>query len=137
MNIIFNINEIKPVAEKVWRQFSYRKIWAFYAEMGAGKTTFIHALCETLGVNDAISSPTFAIINEYKSPVTGTIYHMDWYRIKNAEEARRAGVEDCLLSGDLCLIEWAEKAAELLPQDVLNIYIETIYQNTRKIKISF
>ncbi len=119
----------------MWQQFSHKKIWAFYAPMGAGKTTFIHALCETLEVKDAISSPTFAIINEYKSAVAGTIFHMDWYRLKDEEEAQQAGVEDCLLSGNFCLVEWPEKAEGLLPEDVLHISIELINENIRRILV--
>jgi len=101
--------------------------------MSSGKTTFIHALCEVLQVKDVISSPTFPIINEYNSPVTGIIYHMDWYRLKDEEEAIQAGIEDCLLSSNLCLIEWPDKAPGLLPDDALNIYIETINTNTRRL----
>jgi tRNA threonylcarbamoyladenosine biosynthesis protein TsaE len=135
MEFIFDLKKIKIVAEKMWQQFSHKKIWAFYAPMGAGKTTFIHALCETLEVKDAISSPTFAIINEYKSAVAGTIFHMDWYRLKDEEEAQQAGVEDCLLSGNFCLVEWPEKAEGLLPEDVLHISIELINENIRRILV--
>jgi len=101
--------------------------------MGAGKTTFIHALCEELGVVSAISSPTFAIINEYKSKEAGAIYHMDWYRLKNEEEAVNAGVEDSLLSKDLCLVEWPENAAGLLPDDTFHIHIEVLDPETRRL----
>src|SRR6185436_4083468 len=95
---------------------------------------FIHALCvDVLEVKDVISSPTFAIINEYKSSVAGTIFHMDWYRLKDEEEAIQAGIEDSLLSGNLCLIEWPDKAAGLLPDDTLHIQIEMIDNNKRKL----
>jgi tRNA threonylcarbamoyladenosine biosynthesis protein TsaE len=136
MEFIFDLKEIKAVTEKIWQQFSNKKIWAFYAPMGAGKTTFIHALCETLEVKDAISSPTFAIINQYESEVAGTIFHMDWYRLKDEEEAQQAGIEDCLLSGNFCLIEWPEKAEGLLADDVLHIHIETVDKNTRRISVN-
>ncbi len=135
MEFIFNLSEIKLTAKKIWQQFSHKKIWAFYGQMGAGKTTFIHALCEILEVKDSISSPTFALINEYKSSIAGTIFHMDWYRVKDEQEAQLAGMEDCLLSGNLCLVEWAEKAEGLLPDDALDIFVETIDEQTRKILI--
>jgi tRNA threonylcarbamoyladenosine biosynthesis protein TsaE len=136
MEFIFDLKEIKAVTEKIWQQFSNKKIWAFYAPMGAGKTTFIHALCETLEVKDAISSPTFAIINQYESEVAGTIFHMDWYRLKDEEEAQQAGIEDCLLSGNFCLIEWPEKAEGLLADDVLHIHIEMVDENNRRISVT-
>lgn len=133
MELLFSKDQIKQAAAKTWKENKAKKIWAFHGEMGAGKTTFIHALCEALEVKDVVSSPTFAIINEYKSNVAGTIYHMDWYRLKDEEEAIQAGIEDSLLSGNLCLIEWPEKAAGLLPDDTLNLYVETIDEHTRKI----
>ena len=133
MELLFSKDQIKQAAVETWKQNKAKKIWAFHGEMGAGKTTFIHALCEALEVKDVVSSPTFAIINEYKSEVVGTIYHMDWYRLKDEEEAIQAGIEDSLLSGNLCLIEWPEKAAGLIPDDTLNLYVETIDENTRKI----
>ena len=133
MNVEYRLSEIKNVSQQLWNEAKAHKIWAFHGEMGAGKTTFIHALCEVLGVTDTISSPTFAIINEYKSDIAGTIFHSDWYRIKNEEEALQAGVEDCLLSGNLCLIEWPEKAPGILPADAFNIFIETVNEKTRRL----
>lgn len=133
MNMVFNIKQIDAAARRLWAEAQYRKVWAFNGEMGAGKTTFIHALCNVLQVTGAVSSPTFAIINEYKSPVAGPIYHMDWYRLKDEEEATQAGVEDCLYSGHLCLVEWPQKAAGLLPVDTLQVYIEAVDEETRKI----
>ncbi|MBC7651451.1 MAG: tRNA (adenosine(37)-N6)-threonylcarbamoyltransferase complex ATPase subunit type 1 TsaE [Deinococcales bacterium] len=124
MVIEYDISKIHEVAEQVLHQFANKKVWAFYAPMAAGKTTFIHALCNALKVKDVVSSPTFAIINEYTSPGYKTIYHMDWYRLKSEEEAINAGVEDALLSGDLCLVEWPENAPNLLPDNVLNITIK-------------
>ncbi len=133
MNITFTIDGITAAAQQLWHAGKAHKVWAFYGPMGAGKTTFIHALCETLQVKSAVSSPTFAIINEYNSPVAGPIYHMDWYRLKDEEEAIQAGVEDCLYSGNLCLVEWPEKATGLLPDDVLNITIEALDEETRAV----
>lgn len=131
MNFKYRLSEIDDAAKTLWQKGKEYKTWAFHGQMGAGKTTLIHALCQVLQVNDAISSPTFAIINEYKSPVAGVIYHMDWYRLKDEEEALQAGVEDCLLSGNLCLVEWPEKAPGLLPANTLHITIETIHKDSR------
>jgi tRNA threonylcarbamoyladenosine biosynthesis protein TsaE len=131
----FNFHTIKLIAKITWEEFKRYTVWAIHGELGAGKTTFIHALCEVLQVRDVVTSPTFAIINEYRSPVAGIIYHMDWYRIKNEEEAMQAGIEDCLLSGNLCLIEWPDKAPGILNDDTLNIYLEAIDENTRRLTI--
>lgn len=132
----YNIAEIDRIAKEVWQSGSHYKVWTFYASMGAGKTTFIHALCEHLQVKDTISSPTFALINEYSSPVAGTIYHMDWYRLKDEQEAIQAGMEDAILSNHYCFIEWPEIAGELLPENVFVINIELVDENTRKISTS-
>jgi len=133
MDAIFGIGQIQQVAKLLWKEADKKKVWAFHAPMGAGKTTFIHALCEMMGVKSPISSPTFAIINEYNSPVAGTIFHMDWYRLKDEEEAIQAGVEDALISGNICLVEWPEKAAGLLPDDTVTIFIEVLDMETRRI----
>jgi tRNA threonylcarbamoyladenosine biosynthesis protein TsaE len=133
MNVEFTLKDIKIVAKQAWICGKQYSVWAFHGDMSSGKTTFIHALCEVLEVKDTISSPTFAIINEYSSPVAGIIYHMDWYRLKNEDEAMQAGIEDYLLSGNFCLIEWPDNAPGLLPDDTLNIYIGTINKNTRNL----
>ena len=103
-------------------------IIAFYGKMGAGKTTFIKALCEELGVEDVITSPTFAIVNEYSLPLggrlEGALYHFDFYRIKKIEEVYDMGYEDYFYSGNLCLIEWPELIEDLLPEDALRVTIE-------------
>ncbi len=135
MNIVFTVNEIKTAAQKFWSLYSANKIFAFHGEMGAGKTTFIHALCEVLGIKNSVTSPTFAIINEYKSNEE-IIFHMDWYRLKNEEEAQQAGVEDCLLSGNICFVEWPENAAKLLPVNTLHLYINTVDEKTRSLNLS-
>lgn len=132
MNITYQLYDIKVAAEKVWQEGMNKKVWAFHAEMGAGKTTFIHALCEMLGVTSAIGSPTYSIINEYESKV-GTIYHMDWYRLKDEDEALNAGVEDCVYSGNLCLVEWPERAERLLPESTFHITITLTDEQTRAI----
>jgi tRNA threonylcarbamoyladenosine biosynthesis protein TsaE len=134
MEIIFRLDQIDAVAAKIWEAGKQHKIWAFYAEMGSGKTTLIHALCTYLNVEGAISSPTYAIINEYKSKVVGTIYHQDWYRLKDEEEAINAGVEDALLNGNLSLIEWPEKAEGILAEDVFKITISVVNHDTRRVE---
>lgn len=105
--------------------------------MGAGKTTFIHALCDYLGVQDAVSSPTFALVNEYHFMQNGldrTIYHMDWYRLRDAAEATGAGMEDALHQKDAyCFVEWPEKAPELLPHPYVRIDIEVISETERRL----
>lgn len=131
MTLSYRISEIDTAAQHLWSKGKQYKIWAFHGQMGAGKTTLIHALCKMLQVTDVVSSPTFAIINEYKSPVAGIIYHMDWYRLKDEEEALQAGVEDCLLSENLCFVEWPDKAAGLLPDNTLHITLETIDTDNR------
>lgn len=133
MDAIFQIGQIQQIAKAYLKAYKNKKVWAFYASMGSGKTTFIHALCEALGVKTAVSSPTFAIINEYTSETARLIYHMDLYRLKDEEEAINAGVEDAIATGDLCLIEWPEKAPLLLPDDALKIHIEILDDRTRRI----
>ena len=131
----YNISNINQIAIQLWKEYSSKKVWAFHAEMGSGKTTFIHALCDVLNVESAISSPTFAIINEYISSVAGTIFHIDLYRLKDETEAIQCGYEDCIESGNYCFIEWAEKFPGLLPGDALHIYLETTSNDERSISI--
>jgi tRNA threonylcarbamoyladenosine biosynthesis protein TsaE len=132
----YNIAEIDNLARELWQEGKAYRTWAFYAPMGAGKTTLIHSICESLHVIEAISSPTFALINEYTSPEAGTIFHMDWYRLKDAQEAINAGMEDALLSDNYCFIEWPEKAESILPDKLFRINIELIDENTRSISTS-
>lgn len=133
--ITYNITEIKRVAQQLWQENRSKKIWAFHAEMGSGKTTLIHALCDVLQVKDAVGSPTFAIINEYTSPVAGTLFHMDWYRMKDEEEAIQAGCEDCLYSGNYCFIEWPEKFPALLPEDTLHVSLQAVNNSERVLEV--
>jgi tRNA threonylcarbamoyladenosine biosynthesis protein TsaE len=133
--LTYNLSEIKKVARQLWGEYSSKKIWALQATMGSGKTTFIHALCDILKVSDVVGSPTFAIINEYASDIAGTIFHMDWYRIKDEEEAVQAGCEDCIESGVYCFIEWPEKFPQLLPENTLHILLEAISNSERRITI--
>ena len=136
MEVNFTLKQINQTAKTLLNYYSNYKVFAFHGEMGAGKTTFIHALCEQMNIADTISSPTFSIINQYKTADEQTVYHMDLYRIKDENEAVNAGVEDCLFSGNYCFVEWPEKAPGVFPDDTLHITITSINDNTRKLKIN-
>ena len=110
------------------------QLFAFYGQMGAGKTTLIKAICQQLGVTEEANSPTFAIVNEYESQ-KGAIYHFDFYRINRPEEALDFGLFDYFDSGNICLMEWPECIEPLLPDDTIKIQISVIDDNTRKITI--
>lgn len=131
----FTLENLHEVVELFYNQYKKYSCWCFYGEMGSGKTTFINTLCTFLKVSDKVSSPTYSIINEYYSPIVGTIKHMDWYRLKDIDEAFEAGVEDALLSANLCLIEWPEKFPELIPELCCKIQLETI--SSQQHRISF
>jgi tRNA threonylcarbamoyladenosine biosynthesis protein TsaE len=113
-----------------------RKVFAFHGEMGAGKTTFIKAVCEELGVSDTVNSPTFAIINEYRAETSGElIYHFDFYRINSPGEAADLGVADYFYSGAICFIEWPEKIEDFLPEDTAHVYIRENADGNRTLEI--
>src|ERR1051325_8002351 len=129
MEWIFSLNDLPKTAKKIWAAVQDSRILAFHGEMGAGKTTFIHALCDVKNVKDIVGSPTFSIINEYAFTEEGKekmIYHIDLYRLKDEQEALQAGVEDCLYSDHICLVEWPEKIPSLLPHDTLHFYLSII-----------
>lgn len=130
------IQNIQAAAKEIWSQYRHYKVWAFHAAMGSGKTTFIHALCDVLGVTDAVGSPTFSIINQYRMADGQTLYHLDLYRINDDEEAVQAGVEEVLYSGDYCMVEWPDKIPGLLPDDALQLQIEPLNDTTRRITIT-
>jgi len=132
MEWTYSLPQINEIARFFWNTFPDKKIYAFQGDMGAGKTSFIRALCLAKKVKETVSSPTFSIINEYVSP-DGVIYHLDLYRLKDEQEAIRAGVEDCLYSGAICLIEWPERAPGILPEGTLGISLEMLDEKTRKI----
>jgi tRNA threonylcarbamoyladenosine biosynthesis protein TsaE len=134
MEVNFILNQINEIATRFLTEHANNKVFAFHGEMGAGKTTFIHALCEAMDVTDVISSPTFSIINQYKTKNGQTIYHMDLYRIKDENEAINAGIEDCLYSGNICLVEWPEKIPGIFPDETTHITITSVDDNTRKLK---
>lgn len=118
---ITSIAQIDEAARQFVSQIGDHRVFAFYGSMGAGKTTFIKAVCEELGVQDVITSPTFAIVNEYTGDAP--IYHFDFYRIKKLEEVYDMGYEDYFYSGSLCFIEWPELIEELLPEDAVKVSI--------------
>ena len=133
MNIrINNLDHIREAAQQFVGQIGERKVFAFYGKMGAGKTTFIKAVCEELGVSDVITSPTFAIVNEYQATAE-LIYHFDFYRIKKLEEVYDMGYEDYFYSGALCFIEWPELMEELLPEDAVRVTITEESDGSRSV----
>jgi tRNA threonylcarbamoyladenosine biosynthesis protein TsaE len=134
MDMIYTLAQMDDVAQSLMKKFGTQSVWAFHAPMGAGKTTLITALCKILGVQDRVNSPTFAIMNEYQG-LGKVIYHMDWYRLENDGEARRAGVEMAIEDSDYCFIEWPEKAINLIPSDALHIEIEILGPEHRRIFI--
>ena len=128
-----SLEALDTVAEKLIRQFPDQHIFAFYGKMGAGKTTFIQSVCKVLGTYDNVTSPTFALINEYKTGQQKSIFHFDFYRIKDIEEAFDLGYEDYLFSGNYCLIEWPEMIESLLPDNIVKVEIEVGVNNVRNI----
>lgn len=134
---IKDLNTIREAARQFINMMGDHTVFAFNGSMGAGKTTFIKAICEELGVTDVINSPTFAIVNEYRSDTTAElIYHFDFYRIKKIDEAYDIGSEDYFYSGALCFIEWPEKAEELLPSDTVFVNIEEQPDGTRLVTVN-
>lgn len=132
---IDNIDSIREAARQFVAATGENTVFAFYGKMGAGKTTFIKAVCEELGVEDVITSPTFAIVNEYRSDTTGElIYHFDFYRIKKIEEVYDMGYEDYFYSGALCFIEWPELIEELLPEEAVKVTIEEDADGSRIVR---
>lgn len=129
-----SLSEIESVSVKFLQALSGYKKFAFHADMGAGKTTFINALLKRLGIEDHSSSPTFSIVNEYFSKEHGPIYHFDFYRLDSEEEAYDIGVEDILYEDHYCFMEWPNKIGNLLPQDCVNVYI-TVQENSRIIDV--
>lgn len=138
MEYCFTIDQIDEAAHWLMGQLQQQNVLAFYGEMGAGKTSFIRAVCRVLEVQDKVSSPTFSIINEYrytKDGRTDSVFHLDLYRLKDEAEAIGAGVEDALLSGHLCLVEWPEKAPVLFPDDTLYLSLTVLADQKRKLEI--
>ena len=138
MRLTFSHAELAQTAERFWETFPHQQVFALNGEMGAGKTTFVKALCAAKGVEDTTGSPTFSIINEYRFKDGGSreriIYHLDLYRLKSLEEAVEAGVEDCLYHPDaICFVEWPEMVAPLLPADTVHLFLSVTPDHKRKL----
>ena len=131
-----SIQELNTIAEKLINEYPEKRVFALYGKMGAGKTTFIQIICRKLGSTDNVTSPTFALINEYRSGEKGPVYHFDFYRINDMSEAFDLGYEDYFYSGSYCFIEWPEKVEPLLPQDAVTVNIEADENGNRFISAS-
>lgn len=130
---IDSLENIRAAAKEFIGNMGCGKLFAFYGKMGAGKTTFIKAICEELGVEDTITSPTFALVNEYTSGNGFPIYHFDFYRIKKVEEVYDMGYEDYFYGGNLCFLEWPELIEDLLPEDAVKVNISTEEDGSRTV----
>ena len=132
MEYLYTLAELDQVAVSLLKQYNHYPVWAFYAPMGAGKTTLISAICKQLGVKDHVTSPTFSLMNEY---IAGTkmVIHMDWYRMEDEVEASRAGLAAAIDQADYCFIEWPEKAPGILPSDTLHLGIDILSPEQRRI----
>lgn len=138
MELKFSLNTIAETATLFWKWAGNSKVIAFHGQMGAGKTTFIHALCAAKGVRGTVGSPTFSIINEYayeENNTAGKMFHLDLYRLRDEEEAIQAGVEDCLYSGHICLVEWPDRAPGIFPPDTLHVEISIVDSGKRKLAV--
>ena len=133
--ILKSLDDMPAAAKQFIEAIDQNTVFASYGKMGAGKTTFIKAVCEALGVTDVVNSPTFSIVNEYRSDDTGElIYHLDFYRIKKLEEVYDMGYEDYFYSGALCFIEWPELIEDVLPGDAVRVDIEELPDGSRSIR---
>lgn len=134
---VLSLDDIDLVAQDFIAVMGDHKLFAFYGEMGAGKTTFIKALCDALGVIDVVNSPTFAIANDYETHSGNHIYHFDFYRLKTPQEALDFGVEDYFYSGCICFMEWPEQIGDLLPSDSVAVKITVNVNGSRTISANF
>ncbi|KAF2337053.1 tRNA (adenosine(37)-N6)-threonylcarbamoyltransferase complex ATPase subunit type 1 TsaE [Flavobacterium daemonense] len=134
MNIVFSLDQIQEVAQQILDS-NPKKIILFNGEMGVGKTTLIKQLCKSLGVQDATSSPTFSLVNEYYTSNNQIVYHFDFYRLNKETEALDMGVDDYLYSGNWCFIEWSEKIKNLLPEETSTITIELLADGKRSLEL--
>jgi tRNA threonylcarbamoyladenosine biosynthesis protein TsaE len=141
MQISYTLADIQAAVHQFWQYAHQYPVMAFHGGLGAGKTTFTRALCAYLGVQDTVSSPTFSLINEYSfikdNGEETVIYHSDWYRLNDTEEAIQAGIEDMLNTRNAyCIIEWAERAPELLPEGTLHVHFELEGADKRIIRVT-
>lgn len=133
--ILENLSSIDKIAEEILKEFPSSRLFSLNGNMGAGKTTLTKSLCKALEVDDNVCSPTFAIVNEYFSQSAGTIYHFDFYRIKNLQEAIDIGFDDYIFSGNYCFMEWCENISPLLPDEITEIKIEVQQDESRLITV--
>lgn len=131
---IKHLKELEKAAKQILETAKEERIFLFFGEMGAGKTTLVNEIAKHLGTLDHTSSPTFSIVNEYKTAL-GPIFHFDFYRLKNQTEALDMGYEDYFYSGNYCLVEWPEKISELWPSHYVSVTIETVNENERILKV--
>ncbi|HEX6333054.1 MAG TPA: tRNA (adenosine(37)-N6)-threonylcarbamoyltransferase complex ATPase subunit type 1 TsaE [Flavisolibacter sp.] len=134
----FTLEELPRFAGRFWKDVQDARVFAFHGAMGSGKTTIIEELCRARGVTDRMGSPTFSIINEYAYPDAGEekpLYHIDLYRLNDEEEMVRAGVEDCVYSGNICMVEWPERAPHLFDSSAVHVYLDTTGPLQRRINI--
>jgi tRNA threonylcarbamoyladenosine biosynthesis protein TsaE len=136
MQLVYSLYTVTNAAQQVYDAYKDYRVWTFPSAMGSGKTTFIATLCkQILACADAVSSPTYSIINIYQSPTAGSVCHMDWYRLKDEQEAIDAGVEDALYTYPLCLVEWPSIVPQLLPPTYVEINIDFISETERLLKV--
>ncbi|MEO6135255.1 MAG: tRNA (adenosine(37)-N6)-threonylcarbamoyltransferase complex ATPase subunit type 1 TsaE [Ginsengibacter sp.] len=131
--IIFSLDRLKAAATQFLSLINEYKVIAFSGDLGAGKTTFINAVCEELGVTERVSSPTYSIIQEYRAGDGKIIYHMDLYRIKSEDEAIDAGVDDCIYSKEICFVEWPEMVPDIFPANTVYCSFEILENDQRKL----
>lgn len=134
--VIASLDELKDIAEAVVESLEGRNVVALFGAMGAGKTTLISAIMEHLGSTDNVTSPTFALVNQYNTAANEPVYHFDFYRINRIEEAFDMGYEEYFYSGDLCLVEWPELVEQLLPDDAMVVKIDILSPTERKFTIA-
>ena len=137
MEIVYDLDEIENAAKEFLQITKGYKVLAFNGDLGAGKTTFINALCKHFGVKGTVTSPTYSIIQEYATGKNEIIFHIDLYRIKSEREAMDAGVEDCLNSNEICMVEWPEIAPDIFSENTIFTSIEILSPNKRKLKVLF
>lgn len=133
--VIKNIDEIGCAARQFVDAMGDQTLFAFYGEMGAGKTTFIKAICDALGVQDVVNSPTFSIVNDYETDNGRHVYHFDFYRLKTPQEALDFGIEEYFASGEICLMEWPEEIGSLLPDDAAKVHVSVQPDGSRVVSL--